>query len=74
MSRTDTGVDAPAQDTCGTCRFSFLGVQGDPLHGLCRRYPPAYQDGAGVWPEIVADDWCGEFASLACARERSTGT
>lgn len=53
---------------CGTCRFWENGVQGDPQHGLCHRYPPhmvvTIGDNADIghmWPETLAHDYCGDF-------------
>ena len=40
-------------DQCATCRFRRTVVEVDE----CRRYPPS---GRG-FPEIKADDWCGEY-------------
>lgn len=43
---------------CGMCRYSLMGVQGSPEHGLCLRYPPSID---GLRPDVAADDWCGEY-------------
>jgi hypothetical protein len=32
----------------------MMGVQGDPMHGLCYRYPPNHES---VRPEIEPDDF-----------------
>jgi hypothetical protein len=34
-------------------------------HGPCRRYPPIGGPAAAIWPEVVWDAWCGEFAPKA---------
>lgn len=50
-----------AAEACDTCQFSLMGVQGDPQHGLCRRYPP---NDESRWPEISNEDWCGEYRAI----------
>ena len=58
--------------SCGRCRF-FCTEELDDQPGefvmQCRRFPPQlfadhpdsdYQVGQG-WPQMKADDWCGEF-------------
>lgn len=54
--------------TCKECRWWENGVQGDPDHGLCHRYPPhmvvTLGDRADIgcmWSETLAHDYCGEF-------------
>jgi hypothetical protein len=42
---------------CGYCESHF-GV-GHVKFYFCRKNPPAFD--AGRWPEISADDWCGEY-------------
>lgn len=47
---------------CKECRFYSGGA-------ICRRYPPTIvNEGGGMhpdyrerWPEMLEDDWCGEF-------------
>lgn len=43
---------------CKDCRF--LDTE-DPsaLDGRCHRYPPADKD--GLFPPMMANEWCGEF-------------
>lgn len=45
---------------CKNCRFFE-----DPTvvtNGLCRIRPPeSRNDGAGYWPEVSPEDWCGNF-------------
>lgn len=48
-------------DNCANCRFSMMGVRGDPAHGLCRRYPPNDEN---RWSEITGGDWCGEHQPI----------
>lgn len=65
------------RNTCSSCRFRMADDQ-IPMSGQCRRYPPIIVetvafDGSGFnhfsqyWPFVSADDWCGEYQSLAGA-------
>lgn len=64
-ARTDQAVASVSPEAnCGDCRFWLGGTEGDPTHGLCRRFPPVpcgvgYASRTG-WPETTADEWCGE--------------
>ena len=52
-------ADNPEGESCSTCRF-----YGRPAGGMgqCRRHPPTVvATGAGVWPQVHDDDWCGEY-------------
>ena len=47
---------------CKTCRYWYNGNMGDPLQGLCRRYPPKPIDSeTSIYPNTNADDKCGEY-------------
>ncbi len=48
---------APAGPGCPACRY--FEADGGGRAGACRRYPPG---AAGGYPEVTADDWCGEYA------------
>ena len=44
---------------CMACRFC---EQQDDSEGICRRYPPAAgEEPPGIYPQVHAIDWCGEF-------------
>ena len=46
---------------CKTCRWWKMG---SPDRGLCRRFPPrAFIDSDGLFPNVYATDWCGEWSS-----------
>lgn len=50
--------------TCGGCRhwLKVMAVEPQPI-GVCKRYPPTPQPGAGALqklPQTSAADWCGE--------------
>jgi DNA-directed RNA polymerase alpha subunit len=64
---------------CKACRF-WLRQAPEDLSGQCRRFPPSLaqtekQQGeletsgagtfAGVWPDTLGVDWCGEFQARA---------
>ena len=44
--------------------YTYINAYGDELHRvhdstlyICRSNPPI----TGRWPEVLEDDWCGEF-------------
>ena len=46
---------------CSTCKF---------IDGLyCRRYPPAVDNGASVYPMVLGNQWCGEYQPNAEIRQ-----
>ena len=47
-----------SERTCGNCRSWFSTSK---TNGVCRRNPPAANDD-GMWVEITAKGWCGEWA------------
>jgi hypothetical protein len=58
-------MTTPHAPTCSTCRFyDPLFSGGDD--GLCRRYPPRVigddGDATGIFPEVMRNAWCGEYA------------
>ena len=59
---------------CTSCEFAELTVGDDGPRIDCRRYPPGYVtfDGepARVWPQVSADDWCGEYQASPAIRVR----
>jgi hypothetical protein len=49
------------KQACRICRY-YQPTPGALDQGKCRRYPPVADEfGTGRWPEVNADDWCGEF-------------
>ena len=50
---------------CRECRY-YQRV-GETDFGKCRRRSPftlgMFADRKGYWPEVTAEDWCGEFAT-----------
>ena len=60
-------------ERCGDCKFSAAEVSGDVAHLplMCRRFPPTYVKRIGqngidfvcTFPEVLPDDWCGEWVS-----------
>jgi hypothetical protein len=66
-------MSEPRADRCETCRF--WQAHEDPSQGECRRRSPVLLAGSlgwldgedpalGVWPEVRATDWCGQFSPL----------
>lgn len=55
----------PLDASCRSCRFWLGGVQGDPDHGLCRRYPPRIPPSGDPFesqqPETGAGEFCDEW-------------
>ncbi len=64
----DLKTDAEVEATCKSCAFF------DSKHDICRKNPPLVQilasrdvhddpcsETVTTWPEVEADDWCGEF-------------
>jgi hypothetical protein len=63
--------------SCVTCRFASPVIMPLDHDGAdapnpvveCRRYPPQFVavDGEPVigWPQVNADDWCGEYKATA---------
>lgn len=54
--------------TCGDCKYE--------RGGTCHRFPPIIHFDAGTrctWPEVLASDWCGEFAIRPHAGEPGQG-
>jgi hypothetical protein len=55
--------------TCATCKWCHRGEDAAPE---CRRWPPmgaavfwrGRHEPRTVWPGVLPDDWCGEYASL----------
>lgn len=50
---------------CEDCRYCSNDF-------LCRRNPPTYvhdDSPSGRWPEVEADDWCGEFSPDSSSEE-----
>jgi len=47
----------PKAEACATCRFWDRGFVNKTV-GRCHRYPPT---GENRWPEVRAEDWCGEY-------------
>jgi hypothetical protein len=51
------------EDRCETCRFAYdiaarlEPMPDDPVHWICRRYPPV----SLMQPDVDAIDWCGEW-------------
>lgn len=46
--------------TCGDCKWWESDKGGE---GWCHRFPPvANTDIESIFPGLLADDWCGEFA------------
>ena len=47
---------------CSTCRYYLERTIRDCPSTECRRYPPTITDiSDGTFPEVDADDWCGEW-------------
>lgn len=57
-------VNDPTEPCCKNCRF-MKGDVGTRLD--CRRHAPISSEktngvySQGVWPQVYADDWCGDF-------------
>lgn len=59
MPRVSKKVEV--KDECITCRFR-VGPR-------CRRYPPQMmEDGIARFPNVGADDWCGEYQPKEAAK------
>lgn len=58
-----------ADDCCASCRFYEAGTWAE--YGFCLRYPPSIHvvsedyDSLSFFPEVFADQWCGEFSASA---------
>jgi hypothetical protein len=53
-------VVAERTEICKTCRHSEFAEQ----EFRCRRYAPiGVYDGLYVWPQVAADDFCGDFSA-----------
>jgi hypothetical protein len=56
-----------AQATCPKCKFFDDHTSGKAADaGLCRFNPPVSQpspDQHGLWPVVMAGDWCGHFSA-----------
>ncbi len=60
-------------ESCDNCKFSAAETSGDVVHFpfMCRRFPPSYTRRIGqngldfvcAFPEVMHDDWCGEWVS-----------
>ena len=62
-------------ENCGNCRFWQEFLKGPVVpRGQCRRYPPARGTrGWTAWPEVEADDWCGEHVAAAADPDTHEG-
>jgi len=50
-----------SDESCATCRF-WAQYRENSLAGHCRRNTPVVLPGLDtVWPEVIDDDWCGEW-------------
>lgn len=54
MSKTE-------EPTCKNCQYADRA--GSNIY-FCRRNLPTYNNGAGVWPTVKGDDWCGKWRDL----------
>ena len=62
----DQEEDTITREKCSNCHFG--------RDGLCRRNPPtllpelwrrhAFSPAKGSWPEVDAEDWCGEWKPM----------
>lgn len=50
---------------CDDCEwFEIVYLEsGDARYGFCNKNPPQKinEDGFGVWPKVLIEDWCGSF-------------
>ena len=55
--------------TCADCRF--WKRKDDETYGYCRRRAPLYTtEAGGVFPDVRADEWCGEHETVAVQAAR----
>lgn len=48
--------------TCGTCKFSDVGIDlEEQVARFCRRFPPHAQGDRTMWTRVEEFDWCGEY-------------
>ena len=73
--------DTDSLQNCANCRFSRPDIdredaeEGDPL--WCRRHAPRpimRNDGPDTptewhWPQVMVDDWCGEWTEMWSVRD-----
>ena len=56
------GPLAPNTAVCGNCAF---WLHKPPDDSVCRCHPPTVTSaGTTVWPQVNADDWCGEYRMM----------
>jgi hypothetical protein len=48
------------EEACRNCRF-FKLTDPHQKKGQCRRHAPVALQGAGKFPQVQFDDWCGEY-------------
>lgn len=56
-------------ESCGTCRFFLLRNNAT---GDCRRYPPQYTGNMIAWPNLGANEWCGEYQCRPAKKQPPT--
>ena len=65
-------------ETCATCRFVHKQAPvGTYIGHLCRRHSPVAITneqwfGNGLWPAVVAADWCGDWATKVEPEKETT--
>jgi len=58
-----TEQNGSRSDQCDACRY-WRNLLGQSQLGQCRIAPPVPSSGgSAAWPEVGADDWCGQFQS-----------
>lgn len=64
------------EETCGCCRFWHNSEPTQELSwdslGTCHRRSPRFVTGHrtdGVWPDVWAVEWCGEYEAKPCSSE-----
>ena len=50
-------------ECCQGCRFARLATEweGDPMLECHHSPPMPAETGAGIWPTVNVEDWCGQF-------------
>lgn len=67
---------------CKDCRYASIRISYGGRKGIfCHRYPPTFAyfqddqsdrlDSTEMWPEVLEDDWCGEFSPKPPTKEPS---
>ena len=55
------------KEECSCCRFWKNHMRRGPI---CRRHPPVIARYAERFPNIMSDDWCGEFERIKTSEEK----